>query len=680
MGITPTQIQTAEAQQHLAAHDPSPQVRAIAGPGTGKTHTIQERVRWLISGGVAPQTLFVVSFTRASSRDLRDRIVAYCQHSGQVDAAAVRVSTLHSLALRALRAAGLLAYPSDPLVMDQWELENVHDPEFSRASGTRPGTERPLYTPSRAKLIREDFEAFCGTGRWRPPGYILPSPPVSRSERRKYRIFHTPRTQLYSYVLPGEIVRQCVENISAGALDPGELLGIEHLIVDEYQDLNPTDISFIDHLISSGVTVFVAGDDDQSIYSFRYASPGGIQSFVNRHLSSGSHQLTDCFRCTPEVLSTGLSLMLAHSTPARIAKQTASLYLNSRPPEPGIVHRWVFQSGIAEARAIAESCRLLIATGMHPREIMILLSNTRALLNLIVQALEDSGVSYESPRGEAYLDTRSGRYAFSIIRIVCDRADYLAHRVLMGARPQIGPGTCNAIAEAAINRNLNFQALFRHPLPTGVFAGRQLTALRHARTVCSSISSWAPDDEIGQRSQDIHQLILSAFGQQEADDWDAEISYLPPDMTLSELRDYLWADNDEQRALLLQAVYERLELEVPEAGFLPPQVRIMTMHGAKGLSARVVFIPCLEEEMLPGSRRQPFPGLVLEAARLLYVSITRARSTCILSHARTRIVYGNFSRHHPSRFIRNLGGHFGSRTSGLTSIENGTIIQSCLNL
>ena len=85
MGITPNQIQTAEPQQHQAAHDPNPQVRAIAGPGTGKTHAIQERVRWLISGGVAPQNLFVVSFTRASSRDLRERIMPYCLQNGQVD-------------------------------------------------------------------------------------------------------------------------------------------------------------------------------------------------------------------------------------------------------------------------------------------------------------------------------------------------------------------------------------------------------------------------------------------------------------------------------------------------------------------------------------------------------------------------------------------------------------------
>ena len=95
----------------------------------------------------------------------------------------------------------------------------------------------------------------------------------------------------------------------------------------------------------------------------------------------------------------------------------------------------------------------------------------------------------------------------------------------------------------------------------------------------------------------------------------------------------------------------------------------MTMHGAKGLSGKIVFVPGLEEEILPGPWRQPYPGLVLEAARLLYVSITRARAACIISYARTRIVHGQFSGQTPSRFAANLGGPFVARNSGGSAAE-----------
>ena len=127
------------------------------------------------------------------------------------------------------------------------------------------------------------------------------------------------------------------------------------------------------------------------------------------------------------------------------------------------------------------------------------------------------------------------------------------------------------------------------------------------------------------------------------------------DMTIEEVQDFLWTDTDEQQAVLLQAVLDRLNLPLSAAGVLPPRVRVMTMHGAKGLSGKVVFIPGLEEEILPGPWRQPYPGLVLEAARLLYVSITRARATCIISYARTRVVHGQFGSHTPSRFAVHLG-------------------------
>lgn len=158
MPITQAQIQTAERAQHTAAHDSTSQVRLIAGPGTGKSFAIEERVCWLLSQGTAPEEICAISFTRASARDLRNRIQSYCARNGQPTATQVRVSTLHSLALRTLRAAGLLtAYPSDPLVMDSWEVETIFDGEFRHIQ--RIGS-------TRCQDIRREHEAFWSTGQW----------------------------------------------------------------------------------------------------------------------------------------------------------------------------------------------------------------------------------------------------------------------------------------------------------------------------------------------------------------------------------------------------------------------------------------------------------------------------------------------------------------------------------
>jgi hypothetical protein len=255
--------------------------------------------------------------------------------------------------------------------MDGWELENVFDAEFGHASGIGK---------DRREKIRLEHEAFWSTGQWGPPNYVPPNPAITAAERAQFAAFHGPRTQSYSCVLPGEIVRQCVTQMAAGTLNAVGLLNLEHLVVDEFQDLNPMDLQFIDWMVIQGAWVFVAGDDDQSIYSFRFASPAGIQSFVTKYPLCRQHTLSACFRCTPSVLAAGQALIAANPQPNRIPKNHVSLYGAAAPPLAGVVHRWHFPSGVAEARAVAESCRDLIAAGISPRDILVLLSNQRALL------------------------------------------------------------------------------------------------------------------------------------------------------------------------------------------------------------------------------------------------------------------------------------------------------------
>ena len=145
-------------------------------------------------------------------------------------------------------------------------------------------------------------------------------------------------------------------------------------------------------------------------------------------------------------------------------------------------------------------------------------------------------------------------------------------------------------------------------------------------------------------------------------------------MRLSELRDYVWADNAQQRNDILAAVRERLgaDAEMPEPEALD-RVRVMTMHGAKGLSARVVFIPGLEQGLLPNRYQTPYVAQLLEAARLLYVSITRARAACVMSFATRRTIQGEFRHQQPSQFAAQTGGAFGARAGGLNAAEAATI-------
>ncbi len=267
-----------------------------------------------------------------------------------------------------------------------------------------------------------------------------------------------------------------------------------------------------------------------------------------------------------------------------------------------------------------------------------------------------------------------------LVRIACDkrRIDYVARRTLLGTLKGVGLGTCNSIRHEVINNNLNYMDLFDQPLKA-VFSGRLLTALNRARTICSELATWNPTDILGVRGNDIAQLLLKTYGQAEMSAWLEHIEHLPADMTLNELREYLSCDVDEQQATLLKKVYTRLNLQEPENGFLDPKIRIMTMHGVKGLNAQVVFIPGLEEGILPNNDQKQSSGLINEGARLVYVSITRARAACIVSFASSRSIFGEHTWQNPSQYIRDalsLKGVFVQRVLGFTEEETRNIVAS----
>lgn len=675
MTYTDEQLARASEQQNIAAHDNSQIIRLVAGPGTGKSRTIQKRVCWLLENGIHADNIYVISFTRASVLDLKQGIRKFCNDNNVVNSELIKVSTLHSLALRILRRANLLFYPGTPTILDDWEVVEIYDKEFSKQNNNHGH-----YPPTRCGEIRVDYEAYCSSGQYLPPMFIPPNPPISEPERNDFRTYHHTRNQIYSCVLPGELVKQCVENIEAGAIDVVDLLGITNLIVDEYQDLNPIDLHFIDLLINQNITTFIAGDDDQSIYSFRLASPKGIQEFTsqNRFPNAFSHEITDCFRCTPEILSTAQTLIDHFSEPRRLPKHTTSLYLASNPRLNGNSYRWQFQSDIDEANAIGLSCRELINHGISANKIAILLTNTKIQLSVIKNALSNFNLNFEFPKEHEFIDSEIGRFIYGLLRIICDENDYFAYRLLLGIYPRIGIITCNNIASRVFENNVNYRNIFNTNTSDGIFTAQQINSLKKIRDLCQSINGWVKDDTLILRNEEIYRIVGEVFPELES--WTRFTSVFPEGTTLEEIRDYMGARTINQKNLNLISIYERLHQPIPENGFFVPKIRIMTMHGMKGLSSDIVFIPGLEESILPGEYNAHYPGLVFESARLLYVSITRAKAACILSFSSRRYFYGQVHDQAQSRFIPFLSGPFQHRETGLTDQEIENITFTINNL
>lgn len=672
---------TPTTDQKRAACDPQTQVRLLAGPGTGKSFVIEERVRWLLENGVAPKSIFVVSFTRASSADLRRRIVEYCVAHDQRGVHSVSVSTLHSLALKVLRRCGALdRYPTTPLILDEWEVEYIFDEEFKEEHGTVFARKNNKTIPERAEQVRRFYEAFWSTGEENPRDYMMPEIPITAEEKKCFERFLHSFDITYSCMLPGEIVAKCVEMIRANLLDPARVMGITHLIVDEYQDLNSSDIQFIDAAAKSNppANVYVLGDDDQSIYSFRFAYPLGIQTFSGRFPQTSTHTLIECFRCTPRILRAATSLIQGYAMRQRLPKNIVPIHESIE----GIVHGFSFTSEQREASFIAQSCKKLIEAGIDPDNILVLISSRDTQLKPLEKAFQNAGVDIEIPTGEQYIDTEPGRYIYAILRVACDLAlqDYVAHRLIFGLPKGVGTKTCVNVRNKVVEHNLRFLEIFYYKPPQGVFSTRELSAIRRARKVFGDIQNWNEDDTIADRCTMLAEMVGAAFDGEETthrDQWMQLVAFLPAQMNLRELREYLGAQSQKQRAQILENVYKRLNLEIPAAGFSQPRVQIMTMHGAKGLNAQVVFVPGLEDKILPGTKRRAYPGLVLEAARLLYVSITRSSAACILSFSKSRQM-GNgrdFGRI-GSEFLTSLGENFLPEKEALSDLEVENIVNT----
>jgi hypothetical protein len=158
MAITQAQRVAANQQQLQAAQDGSPQVRLIAGPGTGKSRTVEKRVAHVLSQGANPRNVYVISFTRATCVELSGRVRRYCSEQiPPINAQHVHISTMHSLALKMLRMGNQLnQFPSEPVMLDDWEQQNIYDRELA-AGGIFPFLGKPrTRIVSQARLPRSD--------------------------------------------------------------------------------------------------------------------------------------------------------------------------------------------------------------------------------------------------------------------------------------------------------------------------------------------------------------------------------------------------------------------------------------------------------------------------------------------------------------------------------------------
>jgi DNA helicase II / ATP-dependent DNA helicase PcrA len=270
--------------------------------------------------------------------------------------------------------------------------------------------------------------------------------------------------------------------------------------------------------------------------------------------------------------------------------------------------------------------------------------------------------------------------------------DYIVHRSLLSQLHGVGVTTAMQIGDLCVGNNQNFHQLFYLEQLPHWLTNRTLAAVQRVHQLCNAVSSWSLEDVVVERATEVDRVLNEMVfgGSQKAkgfsDEWHAFVESLPEGMTLGETLDYLGASDEVEQRSILDAIAVRSREEEPDRA-PAKRVRILTMHGAKGLSGKIVFIPSLEQGVLPSFKAINATGLLNEQRRLLYVSLTRARAACILSHAvrhsgaQARLLQQQaritLTR---SQFLNEMGVTSVSRTGGLTAAERAAVMRDVVDL
>ena len=278
-------------------------LRVVAGPGTGKSFALKRRVARLLEQGQEPTRVMAVTFTRNAAaslvNDLADLNVAGCEK--------VRVGTLHSYCFQLLNRQDVFNYLNRvprPIIA----LSKAGSLQFEAGAMLSDLRVNKSFGNKRqmTKRIRA-FEAAWARLQSEQPGWpVDPIDQFFEDQLIEWMRFH-------QSILVGELVPLALKFLRDNPASEA-LSAFDHVIVDEYQDLNRAEQEIID-LLAVGGSSAVVGDADQSIYSFRHANPEGINDYPNRHPTAYDESLSECRRC-----------------PTRVVRMAADLIAKNYPP------------------------------------------------------------------------------------------------------------------------------------------------------------------------------------------------------------------------------------------------------------------------------------------------------------------------------------------------------------
>jgi DNA helicase II / ATP-dependent DNA helicase PcrA len=630
-----------EPQREAVLHGEGP-LLILAGAGSGKTRVLTHRIAHLVGSGQArPGEILAITFTNKAAQEMRERVEQLVGNRAR----AMWVMTFHSACARILRAeAEKLGYTRGFTIYDEQDSlrlvkacidELDIDPKRFAPRGIR----RQI---SDAKNALLDAEAY----RLKVSSYF---------EQTAADVYDLYEKRLHA----------------ANAMDFDDLLfravnlfelyedvrdryrrSFRHVLVDEYQDTNRAQYRWLQLLTEEHRNLFVIGDDDQSVYSFRGADIRNILDFERDHPDALVVKLEQNYRSTQTILNASNGVIANN-------RQRKDKFLWSELGEGDPVHVRELEDEHAEARFVVSEIERLVEQGASRDEIAVFY-RTNAQSRVLEDMLVRYGVGYQVIGGTRFYERAEIKDALAYLTLLVNPADTVAFgRAVNSPRRGIGATSQGRLVGYANTIGEPIWDVAAEPESVPGLAAAATKAIGRFMSVMERLRERV---EAGAGVGDVLAETLEESGYTEALQAERTIEAQGRLENLEELvgvaREYdATAEEGSVEEFLQQlALFSEQDNLRDDEGI----VTLMTLHNAKGLEFGIVFIIGLEDGVFPHMRSIE-AGDLEEERRLAYVGITRAKRELYLTHARTRMLFGGRDWNLRSRFIDEIPVEFTDR-------------------
>jgi DNA helicase-2/ATP-dependent DNA helicase PcrA len=599
-------------QLEVVAHEGGAML-VIAGAGSGKTRTLTYRVARLLESGCAPEHVLLMTFTNKAAQDMLRRVEALVGAQAQ----GVWGGTFHHVgALILRRHATLLGYKPNFTIIDREDSQLFLDTCVERVGINRKAVRFP-----KAEVLLDVLSLAANTDK-RIEEVLL--------DRCSYHQHHL---ELIEQVAR----RYQTEKVEANVMDFDDLLfkfrellqenekvrdryarRFRHVLVDEYQDTNRIQDDIVHMLASYHRNVMAVGDDAQSIYSFRGANFANIIDFPKRYEDVKLFKLTINYRSTPEVLA------LANSSIAQNMSQYPK-ELVAVKKSGGVPILAYVPDALGQARFVTQIVVELSEQGVPLKEIAVLYRAHYHSMELQME-LTRANVPFEVRSGIRFFQQAHVKDVAAYLKTVANPRDETAWRRTLRLCPRVGPATAekiwNAIGKAADPLEAVFSEKVEKLLPRAAFAGWNnfLKILKKIKVPGFHENPAGMIETIIDTGYD--EYLRDAFA-------NAEVRLEELHQLANFAREFKDLDSFlTQLSLLTNAAGEDRTVEEPKE---KDRLILSTVHQAKGLEWRCVFVLWLTEGRFPDKRSLRETPSAEEERRLFYVACTRAKEELYLA-------------------------------------------------